>query len=122
MLMIQPALVVAEFYDPMRPPPFAMKKLYPGEKKQQKVAVQKTKPAARVTETQKQWVLNSILFSSQRQHAIINNKLVRLGDMIEGARVIRLRPDSVRLIAKGKTINLKKPGHHQSVKKVINEQ
>ena len=94
--------VVADFYDPMRPPEFALNKLRlekmkkTGAAKQLQAGEKKAEP----------WVLNSILYSKQRKHAIINNKLVREGDVIKGARLVWMNPDSVRLRVKDKTIVL----------------
>jgi hypothetical protein len=110
-------LVAAGFHDPMRPPAYALEKY-----RQEKI---KNNPSmAHRQQTQKKpdvWVLNSILYSAQRQHAIINNKLVRKGEKIAGAKLVALKPDSVKLIASGKIIELKLPGVDQSIKKSLNE-
>jgi MSHA biogenesis protein MshK len=58
------------------------------------------------TRQKTKYVLSSILFSGQRRHAIINNKLVRQGEMVEGARLVRLTTNSARLRIKGKIIEL----------------
>ncbi len=94
---------VAEFNDPMRPPAYALEKLRLAKLKN-KVAV--ISPPVKPVKKES-WVLNSILFSSQRQHAIINNKLVKKGDTISGAKLIALNPDSVQLLSKGKVIKLR---------------
>ena len=91
-----------EFKDPMRPPAFALNK-YRAEKIKHRQPVM---PLKQKSEKQAPWTLTSILFSSQRQHAIINERLVKQGDIIKGAKLVRLRPDSVRLLANGKTIDL----------------
>ena len=90
------------FNDPMRPPDFALKK-YRAEKFKQKKTVL---PSKSTPKKQATWTLTSILFSKQRQHAIINNQLVKQGDVIKGAKLVRLRPDSVRLLSNGRTIDL----------------
>ena len=54
-----------------------------------------------------EWVLNSVLYSSQRQLAVINNKLVKKGDRIDGAKVLTVMPGLVKLSYKKKIITLK---------------
>jgi len=105
-----------DFYDPMKPPSLALKKFRLEKAKSRPVS-----PQAVVKPKQQRWTLNSILISSQRQHAIINNKLVRKGDLIEGARLLSLKPDRVRLSSRGKVIELKLPGRGQSIKKPFKE-
>mgnify|MGYP001038811363 CR=1 FL=1 len=73
-----------------------------------------------------QWVLSSILYSSQRKHAIINNQLVKQGEMVQGARLIRLTPHSARLRVKGRVIELtvldkKTTGNFKALNKSLNE-
>lgn len=105
--------VVADFFDPMQPPEYALNKLRlekikkTGSGKQLQVGEKKIEP----------WVLNSILYSKQRKHAIINNILVKQGDVIKGARLVWLRPDSVRLRVKGKTIDLTLGNRSTSIRK-----
>lgn len=112
--------VRAEFNDPMRPPAYALKKFSLQKIKNKELAINKSaKPLKKDV-----WVLNSILYSSHRQHAIINNQLVKKGDMIKGAKLVRLKPDSVRLLSKGKAIDLKIYGSNadfKSIKKSLNE-
>ncbi len=110
-------LLAAEFHDPMQPPAFALNKF--------RIEKIKKTPTTRQTVSKEHktdpWVLNSILYSSSRQHAIINNKLVRKGEMIGGAKLISLKPDSVRIISRGKVVVLKLPGASRSIKKSLNE-
>jgi len=105
----------------MRPPAFALEKFRLLKIKQSNSLIKKsTKPLVKDV-----WVLNSILYSSQRQHAIINDQLVKKGETIKGAKLIRVKPDSVRLLAKGKFIDLKIYGsktNFKSIKKHITEQ
>ena len=105
--------VEADFFDPMQPPAYALNKL-------RLEKIKKTGPTKAVHKNvnkEAPWVLSSILYSKQRKHAIINNKLVKKGDVIEGAKLVRLRPDSVRLLAKGKTIDLTLGSRFKSIKK-----
>ncbi len=112
--------VLADFNDPMRPPAYALEKF-----RLAKIKNTVTAPSTKVTPLKKEsWVLTSILFSSQRQHAIINNKLVKKGDSIKGAKLISLKPDSVQLLSKGKIINLKiyeSRANFKSIKKSLHE-
>ena len=71
--------------DPMRPP-------------MTEPAVQSQEPAL---------VLNSVLFSEERHVAVINQRPVRVGDSINGARVLAIYPDSVRLSRADKTFSIK---------------
>ena len=71
--------------DPMRPP--------------------MTDPATKSQEPS--WVLNSVLFSEERHVAVINQRPVRVGDSINGARVLAIYPDSVRLSRADKTFSIK---------------
>lgn len=107
----------AEYFDPMQPPAFALAK-YRLEKF-------KSSPLTKISVAKKvksePWVLSSILYSNNRKHAIINNRVVKKGDVIKGARLIRLQPDSVRLMAKGKTIDLSLGNRFKSIKKSRNK-
>lgn len=107
----------AEYFDPMRPPALALEK-YRIEKLKN---LRAKNPQPVVSKKVEPWVLHSILYSDRRKHAIINNQLVKQGDMIRGAKVLRLRPDSVRLLAKGKIIELKLRPQLQSIKKSHDE-
>ena len=103
--------------DPMKPPAFALNKFRLEKIKKAAPAV-KSVPGAKKAP---RWVLSSILYSTSRQHAIINNKLVRKGEKIGGARVVSLQADHVRLVAGGKVIVLRLPGIGQSIKKSLDE-
>ncbi len=112
--------VQAEFYDPMRPPAYALEKFRLQKiKNTGSVVKQSVKPSI-----EQVWVLSSILYSSDRQHAIINNKLVKKGEMIMGAKLVGLAPGSVRLLSKGKFIDLKiydTDKNFKSIKKSLKE-
>lgn len=105
--------IMAEFHDPMQPPAYAINKL----RLEKITKTEVTKPVLGAEVKKEPWVLNSILYSSQRKHAIINNKLVKKGDLIKGAKLVRLRPDSVRLLARGKAIDLTLEGRSKTIKK-----
>ena len=114
--------VLAEFSDPMRPPAYALEKFRLQKIKNLPPVIKKiAKPLKKNT-----WVLNSILYSSHRQHAIINNQLVKKGESIQGAKLVRLTVDSVRLLLKGKVIDLKiydakVRANIKSIRKSLNE-
>jgi hypothetical protein len=116
-LLITFQLMAADFHDPMQPPAFALNKF---RLEKIKNSPETGKVAAR-QQKQDPWVLNSILYSSKRQHAIINNRLVRKGEVIGGAKLVSVKPDSVRLISRGKVVVLKLPAASQSIKKSLNE-
>jgi hypothetical protein len=69
--------------DPMRPPGFG--------------AVS-TKKSYRST----QYNVSQILVAGNRKRAVINQKLVMLGDRVDGAKVARIDLDKVTLIVAGK--------------------
>ncbi len=92
----------AELRDPMQPPPLALRKM------RQAVAAtqpQVVKPKADQPKP-KPLQLTSILFSSDRKIAIIDDQMLQVGDRIGNARLVRLTRDSARLVRNGRTINL----------------
>lgn len=95
----------AQYYDPMRPPAFALRKMQLEKLKKQPQPI--LKPVNRANTAKTGWTLNSILFSAVRQHAIINGQLARQGVVINGAKLIKIGKSSVQLKKKGKTIVLK---------------
>ena len=109
--------VAVEISDPMRPPPFALQKFRLEKLKDQPPV---NRPKADKSQA-KVWELNSILYSQNRQHAIINNQVVKKGGTIDGAKLVRIRRDGVRLIARGKVINLSLPAKQSVIKKSLNE-
>ncbi|MCK5662609.1 MAG: hypothetical protein KAI17_03935, partial [Thiotrichaceae bacterium] len=113
-------IVHAEFNDPMRPPAFALNKFRLQNLKDLPPVIKKPVKPVKLTVFE----LNSILYSADRQHAIINNQLVKKGDVIDGAKLVRLQPDSVRLLSKGKIIDLKiydNKLNFKAIKKSLNE-
>ncbi len=108
--------LASAFHDPMRPPAFALEKFRLEKIKNRPPS---NKPRATTVNKKPAWVLNSILYSNERKHAIINNKLVKKGDVIAGAKLIRVEPQSVRLIAKGKIINLSLKTRYKSIRKSV---
>ena len=113
-------IVHAEFNDPMRPPAFALNKFRLQKIKNLPPVIKKSvKPVKEIV-----FELYSILYSADRQHAIINNQLIKKGGVINGAKLVRLKPDSVRLLSKGKFIDLKiydNKLNFKAIKKSLNE-
>lgn len=91
-----------ELRDPMQPPPFALQKFrqakWAGQTKSDKP--QATKPKRKPLQ------LTSIMFSTNRKVAIIDDQMLSVGDSIQGARLVGLTRESARLVRKGKVINL----------------
>ena len=105
--------------DPMQPPPFALKKF--------RQAAVKNKPGPSVTLPVKQKFtpvslkLTSILFSNSRRIAIIDDQLLRVGDSISGAKLVKINKNNVRLLRKGKIINLSLSHEMPVIKKSVAE-
>jgi len=57
----------------------------------------KTSPTQAKIPPQPAFVLNGIVFSPGSSYALVNNKIVKEGDKIEGATVVRITEDSVEL-------------------------
>ena len=85
----------------MRPPAFALRKYR--QEKQKQAASGPGKPAPK----QEPLRLHSILFSSLRRRAIINDRLLAVGDRIDGAKLVAIERDRVRLSRQGRKIVLK---------------
>lgn len=116
-LILMMTAAYAEYYDPMRPPPFALNKMRQEKIKSTRLnsTVTVNKKAART------FVLSSILFSRQRQHAIINDQLVKKGEIIDGAKLVSLSPQGARLMANGKIIKLALGNQLKKIKKSLDE-
>ena len=97
------ALVHAqELRDPMQPPPFALQKFRQAkwanrQKKAEPVKQEPKQPPMQLTE---------IIYSKDRQVAIIDDQLLVVGDRIRGARLVKLTRESARLVRQGKVITL----------------
>jgi len=51
-------------------------------------------------------VLNGVFFSGDEGYALINNQVAKVGDIIDGARLLQITLDGVELEAEGVTIKL----------------
>ncbi|MBI5144691.1 MAG: hypothetical protein HZA27_00715 [Candidatus Omnitrophica bacterium] len=62
--------------------------------------------AAEKEDLKEKLVLNGIFFSNEQVYALINNQIVREGDTIEGAKVVRITSDEVELASEEENIKL----------------
>jgi len=83
------APAIAEVDDPMRPSLQA--------------------PETGSTEVATEWTLNSVLISERRRLAVVNGQVLRQGQSVDGARIIRIEPSQVviRHSAGEETLSLK---------------
>lgn len=58
-------------------------------------------------EKPRQWKLTSTLIAPQRRVAVINDQVLTVGQKIDGAKLVAVRPGSVLLHQAGQTIQLK---------------
>ena len=68
-------------------------------------------------EEDRDWRLSGIRFEQVERFAIINNKLVREGDKVDGAEVLEIKPDNVVLSYDNKHLELKL--HLTGIKKPV---
>jgi hypothetical protein len=121
LIIIFPLAVVQaeEIQDPMQPPAFALEKFRLAKLKNRiktvKTGVKVKKPVVKPLR------LTSILYSSGRKIAIIDNRMLRVGDTIRSARLIRINRHSARLLKKGKIIELKLSSDFSAIKKTPSE-
>ena len=82
--------VLAQLDDPTRPPGYRL--VLPGGKK---------------ASTKTYYSLSSVRISKMRRTAVINNRKVETGDIVNGAKVIAIYPSSVKLSKQGKTFTVR---------------
>lgn len=63
-------------------------------------------PAAATPETKPELTLNGIFFSEDEGYALINNQIVKQGDTVDGAKVVRIDVAEVELESQGSVIKL----------------
>ncbi|MCW8900471.1 MAG: general secretion pathway protein GspB [Gammaproteobacteria bacterium] len=89
-LCCMPVFVQAQLDDPTRPPGHRL--VLPGGKK-----------AATAT----RFSLTSVRISKARRSAIVNERSVESGDMVNGAQVVAIYPSSVKLKKQGKIFTVR---------------
>jgi hypothetical protein len=118
--LIQPMLLTAQAKDvsvnnPMRPPAVAIQK-YQQAKNLNKPKVATGQGKWKKTKTLE---LTSILYSATRKIAIIDDKMLTVGDKIYGAKLVSIKKNSARLISNGKTINLRISSKSTNIRKTV---
>lgn len=103
--------------DPMQPPAFALKQFRLAKLKQQRGGAGAVKKTDARKPLRKPFQLSSILIGKARKVAIINGRMLVIGDKIENAKVIKITKDRVKLLRNGKTINLKLESDLISIRK-----
>lgn len=93
--------------NPMQPPAEALRKMR--SIKQAPSVPAKPKTESAVTTKSAPFTLHSILSAADREVAIINDQALVVGQTIQGASLMRIEKDHVRLKRKGKTWILRLP-------------
>jgi len=119
-VILQFSLVqAAEIRDPMEPPAYALQKFREAKwkisNKRVKTTIAVKKPVVKAMH------LTSILYSSERKIAIIDDQTLKVGDAIRNARLIKINKGSVRLVKKGKIIVLRLDDELTANKKIVVE-
>jgi len=103
----------AEIKDPMQPPEYALKKF--------RQANNKNKPVSTAIPVKKVEIkpmkLTSIIYSSKRKIAIIDDQMLAIGGTINGAKLVKIDKHSARLVRNGKVFNLRLPDDLTAIKK-----
>ena len=90
MFSIVPITLHAQLDDPTRPPGYRL--VLPGGKK---------------TTATDHFSLSSVRISSTRRSAVVNDRSVEAGDLINGAKVVAIYPSSVKLKKQGKVFTVR---------------
>lgn len=98
------ALSADSVRNPMQPPAFALKQFKLAKIKSQSAGKVKSAPVKK--EAVKPLNLSSILVGRSRKIAIINDRMLVVGDTIDNAKIVKILNDRVELIRKGKRIKL----------------
>jgi len=103
--------------DPTKPPMVNNKVLKPVAKISEKVKQPKVKVKKR-----KGWRLRSTLVSDDRRTAVINNKVLMIGEKLNGATLVDIQPGKVQIRVKGKirTLRLVKKDVKTNVRQIVN--
>ena len=90
-LSIVPITLQAQLDDPTRPPGYRL--VLPGSQKSASTPVY--------------YSLTSVRISSARRSAIVNDRSVEAGDLINGAKVVAIYPSSVKLKKQGEIFTIR---------------
>ena len=112
-----PIAQAAEIRDPMEPPAFALQKFREAKWKKNANRVVKKKTVVKKAAV-KPMRLTSILFSPERKVAIIDDQTLKVGDVIRNAKLIKINKHNVRLMKKGKIIDLVLNDDLTAIKKI----
>ena len=82
--------VLAQLDDPTRPPGYRL--VLPGGQK---------------ASTKSHYLLSSVRISKMRRTAVVNDRSVETGDVVNGAKVIAIYPSSVKLSKQGKAFTIR---------------
>lgn len=84
-----PISVQAQLDDPTRPPGYRL-----------------VLPSG-IKTTQARYFLSSVRISPLRRSAVVNDRSVKMGDIVNGAKVVAIYPSSVKLKKKGKIFTVR---------------
>jgi nucleoid-associated protein YgaU len=102
----KPAPLPARTAPAVVPAPAAQKGAAAAPVEEKQPAAAPAEAPAEKTEPSSEFILNGVFFSGNGTYALINNRIVRKGDEIEGAAVKKLDINGVVLEFRGKTIEL----------------
>lgn len=80
--------------------------IQPKEKKPQFIETPPPVPAEAKAEPKESFILNGVFFSNDEGYALINNRIVKEGDKIDGATVARIALGEAELELRGEVIKL----------------
>lgn len=89
-LSLLPGTLFAQLDDPTRPPGFRL-----------------VLPGGKTAAAEMKYILSSIRISSLRRLAVVNDKSVEAGDMVNGAEVIAILPAAVKLKKNGQVFSIR---------------
>ena len=105
--------------DPMKPPEFALQKFRLAKLKNSNQLAKSKATTAKPTV--KPLLLTSILIGQNRKVAIINDKMLVVGDRIGKAKLVKVTRDGVQLLKNGKRIELKLNNEITAIRKNADE-
>lgn len=103
MVMKKPASPIVK-NEPQSLPPAKEKEALPKEAPVE--LIKPIEPADKRKQLQSQLVLNGVFFSGDEGYALINNHIMKTGDSIEGATVVKITQEEVELSYEGANFKL----------------